>query len=281
MKIISIIIVINFLFSQGNYQLLNSPSTFKEIFKDKQIEFNAYSFFHSSLPADINFYAFQGTLNNIINQLGYNSKDFKFSIIFESLDYGKIHDNISNYSFNANELLMQIRVAKKINKNISSSLYLGFLESNIENYNANAFLANAMLSYQFLNNIINVEFKNFGKVIKEYNESRISLPSIFSLSYIKNFKPLSIIMNYENHIYMNSDIYSISTGLNISSNLKLYLGVNNNKKDLKYGNYIEDLMSGLSSGIYFKYSDYIFYLATQNLGAAGYSTSISLQKTIL
>ena len=40
-------------------------------------------------------------------------------------------------------------------------------------------------------------------------------------------------------------------------------------------NYIEELISGIRMGLAFEYSDYIFYLAIQNMGAAGYANSIS------
>jgi len=63
--------------------------------------------------------------------------------------------------------------------------------------------------------------------------------------------------------------------------LRLYLGANSNKKNIIYGNYIEELISGIRMGLSFEYSDYIFYLAVQNMGAAGYANSISFQKIIL
>ena len=278
MKIISTIIIINFLFSQGNYQILNSPSNFKEIFKDNRFEYSDYSTFHTSFPAKIDFYSFDASLSKIISQSGYNTNNLKIIFNFQSLDYGRLYDNISNDSFSANEILIKIKINKKINQNINVSISGGFLESNIDKYNSSAFLANAMLSYKLSNDIININIKNLGKVIKKYTQSEVSLPTIFSLSYIKKINPLSFIVNYENNLNTNDDLYSISSQFRINNNFKLYFGIDENKKNLIYGDYIEELISGLRTGISFQYSEYIFYLAFQNMGAAGYSTSVSFQK---
>ena len=278
MKIIPIIIVINFLFNQGNYQILNSPSSFEDIFKYNQIENNEYKFFHTSFPAQIDFYSIEGSLDQIFKYSGLDIGSCNIYLNFESLDYGNITDNSNNYSFTANENLMKIKINNKLNNQINTMIKLGFLESNIEQYNSSALLIDAMISYKLSSSIINLKFENFGKVIKKYTSSNIDLPSIISLSYIKVFNPVSIIVNYEYDINLKQDLYSMSSQFNINNNLQLYLGIDNNKKSIIYGNYIEELISGVRSGIKFKYSDYIFYLAIQNMGAAGYSTSISLRK---
>ena len=278
MKIISTIIIINFLFSQGNYQILNSPSNFKEIFKDNRFEYSDYSTFHTSFPAQIDFYSFDASLSKIINQLGYNTNNLKIIFNFQSLDYGRLYDNIENYSFSANETLIKIKINKKINQNINASISGGLLESNIGQYNSSAFLASAMLSYRISNNIINVNINNLGKVIKKYTQSEVPLPTILSLSYIKKINPISFIINYENNLNTTDDLYSISSEFSINNNFKLYFGIDENKTNLIHGDYIEELISGLRTGISFQYSEYIFYLAFQNMGPAGYSTSVSFQK---
>ena len=45
-----------------------------------------------------------------------------------------------------------------------------------------------------------------------------------------------------------------------------------------YGEYIEKLMAGTSLGLSYNTTKNIFYLALQNMGPAGYATSISFLK---
>jgi len=85
-------------------------------------------------------------------------------------------------------------------------------------------------------------------------------------------------MNYEYDLSLNEDLYSIASNFNIKNNLNLYVGFNSNKKSLIYGDYIDELLSGIRFGMSFKFSDYMFYIASQNMGAAGYSNSISIKK---
>ena len=277
MKTTAIIsIIISFLFSQANYQILNSPSSFNEIFKNNKIEDINYGVFHTSYPAQIDSYSILASLNNIFKEDKYN-----FYFNFQSLDYGIIKDNITNYSFTANENVIKIIMVYEIDDNVKSMLNFGFLDSDIDQYNSNALFIDGAVSYQFLDNIINLKIKNWGNITKKYTDSNIELPSIVSLSYTRKFKPLEIIMNYEYDINLKEDLYSIASKFNINNNLRLYLGANSNKKNIIYGNYIEELISGIRMGLSFEYSDYIFYLAVQNMGAAGYANSISFQKIIL
>ena len=277
MKTTAIIsIIISFLFSQANYQILNSPSSFNEIFKNNKIEDINYGVFHTSYPAQIDSYSILASLNNIFKEDKYN-----FYFNFQSLDYGIIKDNITNYSFTANENVIKIIMVYEIDDNVKSMLNFGFLDSDIDQYNSNALFIDGVVSYQFSDNIINLKIKNWGNITKKYTDSNIELPSIVSLSYTRKFKPFEIIMNYEYDINLKDDLYSIASKFNINNNLRLYFGANSNKKNIIYGNYIEELISGIRMGLSFEYSDYIFYLAVQNMGAAGYANSISFQKIIL
>jgi len=273
MKIILTIIIINFLYSQANYQILNSAASFDEIFKNHKIEDEEYSFFHTSYPAQIDSYSFSVSLNRIINKQRYD-----FYLNFQSLDYGTIVDNISNYTFTANENLAQILTAYNINQNLRYMFGVGFINSKIDQYSSNAVIIEALISYQFSNNIINAKLENYGMVLNKYTSSNIDLPSLISISYNKNLNPITIIMNYEYDLSLNEDLYSIASNFNIKNNLNLYVGFNSNKKSLIYGDYIDELLSGIRFGMSFKFSDYMFYIASQNMGAAGYSNSISIKK---
>ena len=67
----------------------------------------------------------------------------------------------------------------------------------------------------------------------------------------------------------------------MNNKLTLYLSDRSNKSDLFFGDYIDEMMSGTNIGISYIKNENILSLAFQNLGAAGYVTSLSFTKTIL
>ena len=94
MKKISILIIINFICGQANYQILNSSTSFDEIFKSYEVKDEEYSFFHTAYPAEIDSYSISLSLNRIIKQEKYD-----FYLNLQSLDFGSLKDNISNYTY--------------------------------------------------------------------------------------------------------------------------------------------------------------------------------------
>ena len=105
MKIALIISIISFIFSQANYQILSTPSNFKNIFEVEDFYDNYnYSVFNSLYPNDINLFAF-----TISAKKTQNSEIF---ITLKNLNYGEFNDNESNYSFGANESLIQFSLLK-------------------------------------------------------------------------------------------------------------------------------------------------------------------------
>ena len=276
MKTISILIIINFVCGQANYQILNSSSSFDEIFKNYQVEDEEYSFFHTAYPGEIDSYSISLSLNRIIKQQHYD-----FYLNFQSLDFGVLKDNISNYTFSANENLVQIFTSYNVNQNLIYLLGIGFIDSNIDKYQSNGMMFDAQILYTFSNNTIVGRLENYGKIFKHYSSTSINLPSILSISLYKDFRPFKIIINYEYDLNLKDYLYTISSKFKINNSLNLYLGLNSNRKDLIHGDYVDELVSGIKFGASFKFEEYIFNIATQNMGAAGYSNSISLKKIIL
>ena len=276
MKIISILIIINFICGQANYQILNSPTSFDEIFKNYEVEDEEYSFFHTAYPAEIDSYSISLSLNRIIKQEKYD-----FYLNLQSLDFGSLKDNISNYTFSANEHLVQIFTSNSVNQNLRYLLGIGFINSNIDIYESNGMIFDAQFSYKFSNNTIVGRLENYGKIFKNYSSTNIDLPSILSISLNKDFTPFKIIVNYEYDLNLSDYLYTISSKFKIKNNLNIYFGLNSDRKNLIHGDYIDELLSGVRFGAAFKFEEYIFHIATQNMGAAGYSNSISFKKIIL
>ena len=276
MKIISILIIINFICSQANYQILNSSTSFDEIFKNYEVKDEEYSFFHTAYPAEIDSYSISLSLNRIIKQEQYD-----FYLNFQSLDFGSLQDNINNYTFSANENLVQIFTSHSINQNLRYLLGIGFINSNIDIYKSNGMIFDVQFSYKFSNNTIVGRLENYGKIFKNYSSTNIDLPCILSISLNKDFVPFKIIINYEYDLNLSDYSYTISSKFKIKNNLNIYLGLNSDRKNLIHGDYIDELLSGVRFGAAFKFEKYIFRIATQNMGATGYSNSISFEKIIL
>ena len=60
--------------------------------------------------------------------------------------------------------------------------------------------------------------------------------------------------------------------------MKFYLSTNSNRSDLLYGDYIDKIAIASSFGLSYNNQNNIISLGMQNLGAAGYSTSIYFEK---
>lgn len=134
----------------------------------------------------------------------------------------------------------------------------------------------------FNDNYFNFAFKNFGKVTSSYSDTNIRLPEIISLSYvINNSWPVSILFNYENRQDLNDEVLYCTLSIDINPQLDLYISNHTNKSNLFYGDYIQKLAAGTRIGLSYSNNDNVFNLGFQDLGAAGFSTSLSFSKTIL
>jgi hypothetical protein len=67
----------------------------------------------------------------------------------------------------------------------------------------------------------------------------------------------------------------------LNKKLTLYLSDRSNKSDLFFGDYIDKIISGTNIGLSYVKNENVISIALQNLGAAGYVTSLSFTKTIL
>ena len=134
---------------------------------------------------------------------------------------------------------------------------------NINNNNHNSIIAiDEIFNSTNYNNAIKSSNKIINKLNKKINNLSIITTHHFKLIKNKNVTNYSMKINYENNLNTTDDLYSISSEFSINNNFKLYLGIDENKTNLIHGDYIEELISGLRTGISFQYSEYIFYLYT-------------------
>ena len=104
------------------------------------------------------------------------------------------------------------------------------------------------------------------------------LLNLFKKNKIKDF---ILFTNYKTRIDLRQESLQVSIQLNINKKISLYLSNRNDKSDLFFGDYINKMMAVTKFGVAYSNNNNDLNLAFQNLGAAGYITSISFTKSIL
>ena len=275
------LIFISFIFSQGNYQILSTPSNFKEAFKLHELyQDKSYSVFNSSLPSDVNI--FSATISSrLLNKANYQSLYF---LTLKNIDYGKLIDSETNYQFGAYESAIEFNIFRdNYLEDIDFLFSIGYLKSSIDIFDSEAIYMSCKGVLPILNDDeIIFRLENLGEVINSYSNSDINLPETASLSYMINTKfPFSILLDYEKRLDLNNVVLYGTIHMDINSQLDLYVSTNSDRSDLFYGDYIQELTAGLRIGLSYSKSSNLFNLGFQDLGAAGYSTSFSFSKIIL
>ena len=281
MKSYCSLIFISFIFSQGNYQILSTPSNFKETFKLYEFyQDKNYSVFNSSLPSDINI--FSATISSrLLNKINSHALYF---LTLKNIDYGTLVDSETNYQFGAHESAIEFNIFKdNYLGDIDFLFSIGYLKSSIDMFDSEAIYISGKGVLPILDNDeIIISLENFGRVNDSYSSSTMSLPEIASFSYIINTKfPFSILFNYENRLDLDDAVLYGTLYLDINSQLDFYVSTNSRRADLFYGDYIQEFTAGLRVGFSYSNNSNMFNLGFQDLGAAGYSTSFSFSKIIL
>ena len=276
MKKLLILATISCIFSQANYQILSTESNFKDIFEMGEFYDNYnYSVFNSSFPNDINLFAFTLSLKE--------NKNYNFWVTLKNLDYGEFSDNNNDYTFNAKESLIQFSLLRKNTVADKAMININYLKSTIDTYQSEAIAFDLLTLFKVKRgHYFNIALKNYGKIIKSYSKTDISLPKTINLSY--NFKkqrsPFFLIASYKKRIDTKENFTEITLGLKLNNKLTLYLSDRSNKSDLFFGDYIDKIISGTNIGLSYVKNENVLSIALQNLGAAGYVTSLSFTKTL-
>lgn len=276
-----LILCFNFVFSQGNYQLLTIPHNFNDIFKTNQvIQSNNISFFHLMYPNEINLSSISIPLLSLIKNKSIENSSAKFYINFDYLNYGKLIDSQNNYSFYPDEALISINQFKKY-RNIDILFSAGYMISSIDIYSSRTITTNIFLSLKDIKKEIFFGIKNFGYVIDSYTNHNTDLPTSIQFSFLKKFHPINIQLNYEKRLDINHSTFTFLSKIHFNEKVEFYLSTNSNRSDLLYGDYIDKMVIASSFGLSYNNQNNIISLGIQNLGAAGYSTSIYFEKISL
>ena len=103
-------------------------------------------------------------------------------------------------------------------------LNINYLKSAIDTYQSDAITMDLLTSFKiYSNHYFNIAFKNWGRIIKSYSNTTISLPKKISISY--NFKkptfPLFVILSHKKRLDMEQEISQITLGLKLNNKLRL------------------------------------------------------------
>jgi len=276
-----LIICFNVVFSQGNYQLLTIPHNFNDMFKTNQvIQSNNISFFHLMYPNEINLSSISIPLLSLIQNKSIESSSAKFYLNFNYLNYGKLIDSQNNYSFYPDEALISINQFKNY-RNIDILFSVGYMISSIDIYSSSTITTNIFLSLKDIKKEILFGIKNFGYVIDSYTSHNTDLPTSIQFSFFKKFHPIGIQLNYEKRLDVNHSTFTFLSKIHFNEKVEFYLSTNSNRSDLLYGDYIDKIAIASSFGLSYNNQNNIISLGIQNLGAAGYSTSIYFEKISL
>jgi len=276
MKNIIFIILINSIFSNVNFEILNLPIDIYSQNSNNGILNEIQNLYNANLNYKTNFIKYPD------NVILYNlSKDEKINVSI--LDYGvlenKINDEIIN-SFRAFESLIQcnfLKKYKKINIKFSPSMVYG----KIDTWYSWALFTDLSLFTKTLNSDIYLQasINKIGTIINSYSNNNEYLPVSYQLGIAKekNHKNLywGIDIIYDQGF--NETIFSLSIKKIINERVTLLSNINSNRDKLSNDNLYNNIFSGFSSGIILKEKNFNVGIGLSSLGQAGYVYCISFE----
>ena len=267
--------------SQGNYQVLSTPSNFNNTFQIHDFYHDKnYSVFHSSLPSDINI--FSATVSSKI--LKKEKSTIPYFVTLKNIDYGTLRDSETNYQFSAHESAIEFGFFKEdYLEDIDCFFNIGYLKSSIDIFDSEAlYIGFKSIIPVFNDDEIILSFDNFGNVLESYSDAHIELPETISLSYSINMPlPISILFNYATRLDLNHSVLHGTLHIDLNPQLDLYISTRSDRSNLFYGDYIQELTAGFNIGLGYIDNTNLFNFGIQNLGPAGYTSSFSFSKSIL
>jgi len=276
MKNIIFIILINPLFSNVNFEILNLPIDIYSQNSNNGILDEMQKFHNTNLNYKTNFLKFPD------NVMLYNlSKDGKINVSI--LDYGILENKINNEiinSFRAFESLIQynfLKKYKKINIKFSPSMVYG----KIDLWYSYAVFANLSLFTKTLRSDIYLQasIKKIGTIINSYSNNNEYLPVSYQLGIAKYKKHKNLYWGLD-IIYdqgFNETIFSLSMEKIINERITLLSNINSNRDKLSNDNLYNNIFSGFSGGIILKEKKFKVGIGLSSLGQAGYIYCISFE----
>ena len=215
---------------------------------------------------------------------GEEIKDFGFVgvgfIIFNYGDFSKTdNQGIKTGVFSANDLVLNLSYANKLNENISLGTNLKFVNSSIENYSSSAIALDLGVLYSLDNKRIffATVASNYGIQLSKFVNTKETLPSQikFSASYRPEKLPANIQIILYDLTKFNPKNFSIGSEFKFAEYLRARIGFNNKKReDLNISSGIG--IAGFNYGFGIVYDEYSIDFAQSSLGSIGNLTLINI-----
>ena len=276
MKNVIVIILINCLFPNVNFEILNLPKDIYSLNSNNGILDEIQKTNNENLQYKTNFLRYP---DNIMLYTLSTNKKINVSI----LDYGILENKINNEiinSFKAFEALIQYNVFKKykkINIKFSPSIVYG----TIDTWTSCALFTNVSLFTKNLKSNISLQLsiKKIGTIFNSYANNNEYLPISYQLGIAKEkiHKNLYWGIDIVHEEGFNQTIYSLSIKKKINEKITLLSNINSNRNKLLNNNFYNNIFSGFSSGIILKEPNFNVGIGLSSLGQAGYVYCISFE----
>ena len=285
-KHIFILFLLELIFSQGNFQILNIPSSTRMLslsnaghamnhlvgsyspssinVEDKNINFHSHLY-----PAEILYLNTEAVLP--INK-------YIFSFSYANLNYGEFKDAESNYLFNSSEFLFRGNIKTQIINKISIGSSIGYGINKISNEFSHALF----ISLGFRTQLDNPRFgfgisvNNAGRIIKNFTDIKEELPASLNIStfYSPKYFPGTLLFDISK--FNTLDYLQIKGGIEIEINDYLFFRIGNSSNAFDLSDAYSSYFSGLSSGLGLATKNWNIDFGVFNLENAGIVTGISL-----
>jgi len=282
-KYLSYIVLINLIFSQGNFQILKIPSNTRLLALSNSGQ-ALNNFVNSYNPASIKVTNKNFNIHSHIYPLGifYTKSEVIipknksiYSFEYSNLNYGKFKDANINYTFNCSEFLFKSSMKTEILDKFSLGASLGYTINKISTEFSHALFISLGARAQMDNPKLGLGFSinNIGKIIKNFGDTKEALPiSInFSTFYQPKYFPGILCMDF----YQEKNL-QIRSGVEFKVNNNLSLRLGNSTNTLKLIDSYSSYFSGLSMGAGIQVKNWDIDLGFYNLETAGIISGISL-----
>ena len=274
------------LIAQGNFQILNIPSSTRLLSLSNSG--HAYnSLINSHNPASVkinnkNFnlqsHFYPADIVYIKSELVLPLANKVYSFEYSNLNYGEFLDAWSNYSFNSSEFLFKGSMKMEVLNKFSIGGGLSYGINKISNQFAHALFLSLGARTQMINPYLGLGLavNNIGIINKNFSNSKDDLPTsiLVSTFYQPTYFPGVLFCD----VYKQNMIDDIEVRLGLESTIHKYLilrfGYNSNTNQLidSHSNYLK----GISAGVGIVSKKWDIDIGFYNLETAGLISSISL-----
>ncbi len=276
-----LIILFSFIFCNSSYLgllLPSSTSCLSSFNQDYNLSKNILLRGKSENNISSHYISFPNSINIGVFNYDYFFKSFKIKSSISIINYGNFEDSESNYTFSSNDYIMKNRIFKALNKNIYSSIDLKYLYSNIDIYTSHALMTKLSFFFHRERFLLQLFIDNHGVILDSYTRYNEKLPSSFGYNFMVIPKYINAIISVNYNIYKNYNSFNLTSELSLIKNSSIMVGFSSLSKDLYYGEFYNDILTGISITFNSKYKSYLISMGFKNLGAIGIASSLSIKK---